>query len=436
MIWLRIVAFFAAYSAAIAALAPLDIGSSAGFVVQEADPNGSWILVIVFGSFLGAFVASAADRFGRRSVVLWSVASFAVLTGMSAAVTNNGVFQALQLLDRIFITSAYTVAIAIIAEESSAEGRGRAIGAITALSALGVALAFGYPAYGTALFGNRGLYLIGLAPLLLVLFASRVLGESRRFTELNLHANSPGGKRVILHKYRPQLVQVGLLFFSSHFASIGILTGWAYWAPRERGLPPASIARYFVAAYLAGAVGAYVAGRLQDRAGRRQVGIAFGVAATLFGALAFRAEGSPGLVIMLVLAAFFGLGSHAVSNAYASELFPTEIRASALGVSRAVFGTLGAITGPIAVSLLGDGNSDTLANRVWLVALGYLVVAGIVRLLPETAGRSLEEIAATAEIPAKVTAPYLYSHIPAPAPRSPIEPRRPQDEEIDELFRP
>ena len=106
----------------------------------------------------------------------------------------------------------------------------------------------------------------------------------------------------------------------------------------------------------------------------------------------------------MILAVFFGFGVNPVLAAVASELFPTSIRATAVGVVRSVFGTIGGIAGPVTVGILADPRVaerfptlpvlGDLGSSVSLAVLANIPAVLLLRALPETAGRELESITA------------------------------------------
>ena len=85
--------------------------------------------------------------------------------------------------------------------------------------------------------------------------------------------------------------------------------------------------------------------------------------------------------------AFFGTGFFSGFGAIASELFPTEIRATAMGLSYNVGRGLSAAA-PVVVGLLA--NRFGLGSAFFLQAAAFLAAALLALALPETRGRQLE----------------------------------------------
>jgi MFS family permease len=85
--------------------------------------------------------------------------------------------------------------------------------------------------------------------------------------------------------------------------------------------------------------------------------------------------------------AFFGTGFFSGFGAIASELFPTEIRATAMGLSYNLGRGISAVA-PVVVGLLA--NRFGLGSAFFLQAAAFLAAAVLALALPETRGRQLE----------------------------------------------
>lgn len=450
-ILLGLTAFFQAYDAAIATVALPDLADSFGVGADAGAAVNQTIVAIGLGALFAVFVATLADRIGRRKILIASTVVFALTTGATAAAGSLGVFQGLQFVARIFLTSAYLVALAVVAEEFPAERRGQGIGLITATSALGVAAALLYPVAADSVLGWRYLYLLGLTPVLIALLMASSLRETERWRSAGQNPRAPGVRRLLAGGRGTEMLQVGGLFFFTNFALLGATTWWAFFARREREFSDFRIGLFLVGAYALSTIGCLVAGRMQDRSGRRRTGSTFLLAGLVFGLLMFRVTATIPLFFAFAGAVFFGLGSSSVLNALAAELFPTESRVTALAVTRSMFGTLGAILGPLIVGAIAGAQNVPaagVANASVIATLMFIPALVILRSLPETAGRELEDILAADEIPESIELPYAFAtrvvqpQVPEPARRqteSPPEPseRRPAGEvRPEDLFPP
>lgn len=398
--------FFEGFDTAISAIALEDLARSFGRAVNRtADITGP-IIPVGLGALGALAVTMLGDRVGRRPLLIGTTFAYAIFTGLTATSQNLTQFVIFQFFARTFLLAEYATAIAMVSEEFPAARRGRALGILTALGALGlpVVAVLHLLVRNTAL-GWRLLYLVGLIPLVAVGLLRLKLKETQRWKVAR--AADTGIKRhqikdVLAPAYRPALRKVGGLYFFSHFALLGAVTWWPFYASVTLKFSAGAITSLLGLGYTLGISGYYVAGRLADRFGRRDTGTVFLLAGLVFGILVFQIKQPGPMFPALVLAVFFGFGINPILAAVASEMFPTKIRATALGLVRSVFGTLGGMLGPITVGLLADERAGRLfpslpfmgnmGNAVIIAAVMNVPAMFMLRSLPETAGLELESI--------------------------------------------
>ena len=99
------------------------------------------------------------------------------------------------------------------------------------------------------------------------------------------------------------------------------------------------------------------------------------------------------LTLALILGVFGASAVMPVLNAYTTELFPTELRSEAYAWSNNLIGRAGFLISPLLVGLAADavGWGPAVASTA---IFPILALVAILWLLPETAGRELEETAA------------------------------------------
>jgi putative MFS transporter len=400
LLWLLVsAAFFEGYDASILGLLLPNIQST--FHVSEA-VLGITRIPIELGLFVAFFVARLSDRIGRRPMLLWSVVGYTVFTALTALSWDIWSFAFFQFASRIFLGAEYAVGVTMIVEEFPAERRGRALGTL---------LTFG--AFGTIVVGVllgaglqdgplewRAFYLIGLLPLLVLSLYRRRIRETRRFLEVKAGRVAADPEPSMLEPWRPRyrrnLVLVGLMHTLRSIPLFGSTAWWAYYAERERGFSTGKVAVYIICAYGLGCAGYYVCGRAMERYGRRPTAMVYFAGGITFSIVVFQTTSTLVSFIGLLLAVFFGLGIGPVMSAFATELFPTEIRGQAAAWIRNIFEIAGYVFGPALVGILGDHTSGAIGNigdTVTVLMIIQIPALYLVwRFMPETKGKELEEI--------------------------------------------
>jgi putative MFS transporter len=287
----------------------------------------------------------------------------------------------------------------MVAEEFPPERRGRAVAILTAFGGLGVVvLAVLYRFFANTDLGWRGLYLVGVIPLLLVGLLRFKLRETSAWLEVRSEGAVPARvpfREVLTGPHRRDTLLVSAVYFFAHVGMIAGIAWFTLFAQQERGFSPGDVSTFLSIGYPLGIAGYFVAGWLLEKIGRRRTGVLFMLLGMVFGICLYQVTSKDLMFVFLVLSVFFGLGVTPILGAIVPELFPTEIRATAVALARSVFGTLGATLGPFSAWLLGDrsfGPAGSLANGVSLMILAYLPAALLLLKLPETRGRVLRHM--------------------------------------------
>lgn len=358
------------------------------------------------GQFVAFFVVLLADRIGRRPILLWSILGYTVFTTLTAASWNLWSFAVFQSGAQVFIGAEFGVAVTLMAEEVPAERRGRFLSWLLLVSPLGAVLAGLLVAVGFLHnpIGWRAFFLLAAIPLLVVTVARRQLHESRAFLQASQQRSRRPGRPLVRalrdglavwHRpSRPRVISVGTIAFLQGLASAAAVGWWTYYAEHERHFGTGTAGTFFAAAALV-SVGGYVAcGRIMDRFGRRPTAILYTLAAVTCSVITFQVVNRWVMLPFLIGTAFFGIGIAPVLSAFATELFPTAIRAQASAWIRNGFGNTGSVLGPTLVGILGASSAPfhSVGVAVTMLTLLFAFAAPIVAFsLPETRGTQLEE---------------------------------------------
>ena len=375
----------------------------------------------------------SADHFGRRGVMMVTVLGFTLANGLTAFATTTSEFVIAQFFARLFLTAEYALAVIIIGEEYPAALRGRAIAILTSLATVGVMvmakvqpfvllpegaegnwlhdLGTALVAGGSALLGRepgaeswRALYVLGALPLVLIFGLRFAMRETRRF-ELHArtrresdapaprladhlrHAATPWQKR-----YRRRTAVVALLWNCVHLVTAPSVVYWVIFAREDLGLSHADVGDIVFWGYGGGVAGHFVAGFLIDRVGRKLTCSGFYVLAALSIYLLYHVPTLLGQYVFMIATVFCFGAAMTATHVYASELFPTEIRATGYGWTTNFLGRVTEVLTPIAIGAL-IAPLGGIPGAIAVVAIGPVLGAVLVLLFaPETRGLTLEEV--------------------------------------------
>lgn len=387
-VFLSVANFFEGYDFfAITQLLP-SLRESFGISLREE----TWLVTFInFGTILAFLLVRRADRWGRKRVLSVTIAGYALFTFLSAWAPNALVFGALQMVARIFLIGEWATSMVVAAEEYPAERRGTVIGVVSAAAGLGSIVCAGVvPFLLNTPLGWRSVYLVGVVPLLLMMFARRGLRETKRFTEGSAGESSPPLWDVLRGPHRRRVLEMGAIWLLSYVCTNNAVTFWKDFALEERGLTHGQVGLVMTVAALVSMPLVFFAGRMLDVIGRRR-GAAVIYGATILGVLgAYTLSGLFPLMLSMTVG-IFGINSVlTVLNTFMTELFPTGVRGSAVALSNNLLGRIGYVFSPLLLGEMVDELGLGLPLRLSVVF--PLVALGLIFLwLPETNRGELEE---------------------------------------------
>jgi MFS transporter, putative metabolite:H+ symporter len=365
------------------------------------DPSqlGMALTFIFIGNLVAFLVLPLGDRFGRKNTLLWTVVLYAIFTGLSAFSRSLYDFAAYQFIGKVFLMTEYGLAMVIIAEEVPARYRTFAISAMVSLTFFGgLFSALALPIMMATAMGWRSMYLLGLIPIIIIFFMRFKMHETKRFTILK-EERARGIRRpedsywaVLTGQYRKYLILLMIIFACAQLVSYGTQSFLPLFLVNERGFTPKQVSSIYVIIILVGIVGYFVIGWLYDKLGRRWTG---GIFICVFAGVAAWAYNSAGYNSLLIAFGFFAFTQAAISpliNAYAAELFPTAMRSKAQGWISNGPGRLIVVLGPTIIGFMTLSLGSIGRSFTFLAVLPVVAGLIVIFLMPETKGKTLEEI--------------------------------------------
>lgn len=331
-----------------------------------------------------------ADRFGRRRMLSLSILTYSVFTfacGFSTTIAVLGVFR---LLVGLGMGGEWNSGSALVAETWPSEWRGRALGVVQSGWALGYAVAAVVTGVVLAHWNWHWVFFAGILPALAALWIQYGVPEPAMWQKHRGDAESVAAPKAAL--WRAAVPHLAALLAMNTF---GMFAWWGLfsWVPAYLQLPASQGGRDFqmfgatsflVTLNLVGMLPSYVLfGVLADRFGRKRIVVIYLALAALMVPL-FAAARQPGVILVsATLAAFFGTGFFAGSSILGNELFPTPIRATALGVSYNVARGISAFA-PLIIGRLGEAHGLSGAFIACGIAFAFAALSAL--WVPETHG--------------------------------------------------
>ncbi|MEM7144695.1 MAG: sugar porter family MFS transporter [Verrucomicrobiota bacterium] len=407
------------------------------FVVDDFHLSGFFKDAVVSASLLGAMFGAItggklADRFGRRRIVMLGAIIGALGAACAACSPNPAALLTSRIIVGISIGTLTCVTPLFIAEISPSQLRGR-LGSL-----FSVALTCGLLSAYLSDFSLRGvdhdwrwMFALGIVPASLLVIVLIALPESPRWLVAHNRINQA---RSILQRiagspdvdadlnqiqaaltnqksrwtdlvsplYRKALLAGVGVAVTRHATGVAIATFWAPQIFKIAGFGSRSVELLgTVGVGLAFVVFGLVGLWLVDRLGRRPLmlgGLLGMVLALATLALLFRspemsgASGKLAVVAFMIFVAAFTAGPGVVVFLLVSEILPLQIRALGMGIANvALWGIylLSTMTFPMLLSVAGDSGAF-----LSYAAIGTLAWLFIFFVIPETKGRTLEDIEA------------------------------------------
>jgi MFS transporter, putative metabolite:H+ symporter len=418
--------FFDAFdSLTIAFVLPVLVGlwaltpSDAGFLISAG----------YIGQLIGAFLFSmAAERFGRRQALAWSIWIVALFSCTSAFAWNYVSFFAFRLFQGVGLGGEVPVAATYLNEISQSRIRGRLVILLQSAFALGILVCSLVAVWLVPHFGWQSMFILGTVPVILAIALRKLLPESPRWlasqgrigeaeenmlrieqTVMHSSGQLPPPANVVSvpmierksswlellsPEYRLRTICTSVAMLCTNLTGYGLLS-WmptiyrtVYKLPVQEALAVSLIG--FAAVFLGG----IVLSLFIDKVGRRpSFVVGFSGSALPLAVLYFVAQtASLNTVIALVSVGLFFITFLLTGGyLYAAEIYPTRIRALGTGLASAWF-RIGSILGPTVVGLLLTFGT---INTVFLFFAASALVGALMVAFSfvETKGRVLEELA-------------------------------------------
>ncbi|AGB71473.1 major facilitator superfamily (MFS) transporter [Rhizobium tropici CIAT 899] len=321
---------------------------------------------------LGALIFGlAADRFGRRTILMVDVLLYSVfefLTGFSTGLT---MFLVLRALFGVAMGGEWGVGASLVMETIPEDSRGLVSGILQAGYPSGYLIASIVFFLLFPIIGWRGMFFVGAVPALLVLYIRRNVEESPAFLQRQAKPQRPF--LTVLRENIPLFLWAVLLMTAFNFFSHGTQDLYPTFLETQRQYDSYTVGAIAIVYNIGAIVGGLTFGALSQRWGRRRTIVIAALLAIPVAPLWVWGHGPVMLAIGAFLMQLFVQGAWGIVPVHLNELSPDEVRGTFPGFAY----QLG--------NLLASGNASIQAGlaKQWGgdYALALLIVACIVAVV-------------------------------------------------------
>ena len=361
------------------------IGAGLGLTPAQGT---SLVTATLVGAVAGGIVfGMLSDRLGRVRVLTWTIAMFAMFTGLCALAHGYWDLLAYRVIAGMGLGGEFGIGMALAAEAWPAAKRARA----SSLVGLGwqsgvLAAALLTPLLLPAI-GWRGMFAVGMLPAAAAYFIRKDLQEPPLFQKRGRRTGA--ALKLLVADAATARISLGMVILCGvqNFGYYGMMI----WLPNYLGtrfnFGLTRSAAWTAVTILGMAVGIYVFGQVADRLGRRPAFIGWMLGAAVVVVVYSRLTDPAALLIGGAVMGFFVNGMLGGYGALMSELYPGAARATAqnllFNLGRAIGGF-----GPVAIGTIASAHGFDAAIAL-LAALYALDIAAMWALIPERKGAAL-----------------------------------------------
>lgn len=415
--------------------------------MSKATAGSLGTLTLLASGIGGVLFGFVADRIGRKQALMASILTYSICSFASGLATSILMLAGARFVLGLGMGGEWNTGATLVAETWPTELRAKAISIVQSSWAIGFAVAALVAGPVSRYFGWRAVFFVGILPALATLWIQRSVPESEMWREhsgaktMSPRMPSRGAQAPLFHgddgasstnpmedRMSPLLatsgrsgapINAGALDRTSHVPTIAIFRapylrytialllfnffslfawwGLFTWIPPYLSLPVEQGGRGFgvlgmtalmVVLNLFGMFPGYLSfGWVADHLGRRNAFLIYTLLAAALIPLYAAAREQGALLLVGTLVAFFGTGIFSGSGIMGSEIFPTSVRARALGFTYNGARTMSSLA-PLVIGRVGQ--TKGLSWAFYLCAAGYLLAALMTTQLPETKGKMLE----------------------------------------------
>ncbi len=350
----------------------------------------------------GVIFGILSDRFGRKSVLQWTILTYSIGTFLCGLASSIEVLLIFRIITGLGVGGEWATGQTYVGESFPPKVRGK-YGAVMQTGApFGILLASLVGGFVTPEIGWRSSFFLSILPALLVIFIRKRLPESDIWLERKRLIRE-GTLETIASEKKSKFIQLFSPAYRKMFSKSLILATFdmsAYWFTyswlpgylnQQRHFTTAKSAVLMLITQAGGLIGYLTFGITADKIGRRPAysiySFIMAVGLVMITLMWDVIVVYPSLVLIFMFLVGFGTGMFGGYGPLFSELFPTSIRNTAMGSAFNLARGVQFFT-PIIIALIAQQYG--LGGGISLAALFALLTGAWIWVFPETRGRKLD----------------------------------------------
>jgi MFS family permease len=361
-------------------------------------------LTLLASGIGGVFFGFLADRIGRKRALMLSILTYSVCSFFSGLSTTVTMLAVCRFILGLGMGGEWNTGATLVAETWPDELRAKAIAIVQSSWAIGYALAALVAGVVLRYANWRFVFFVGILPAIVTLWIrnrvpeSQMWMEHRRLTQdQQLEPQGTQGNDSFSAIFRAPYRKSTLVLLLLNFFGLFAWWGMFIWIPPYLSLPIAQGGRGFsvmrtatllIVLNLLGMFPGYISfGWVADHFGRRKSFALYLFAAAVLVPIYAIARSPSALLVLGTMVAFFGTGFFSGSGLIGSEIFPTRLRARALGFTYNGARAMSCVS-PWIIGWVGQ--SQGLSSAFYLCGGAFFLASVMATQLPETKGKKLE----------------------------------------------
>ena len=360
---------------------------------------GSSLAATAIGGVIFGFLC---DHFGRKLILQMTILIYSIGTFLSGLAPSLELLMIFRIITGMGVGGEWATGQTYIGETFPAKMRGR-YGAVMQTGApIGIALAAVVGGYIEPHIGWRYCFFFSILPALIIIFIRRSLPESdlwaekRKLSKKQKEAGqdivSEGKLKILLSRKHRKLFILALILaifdMSAYWFTYSWLPGYLH---HERNMPIVKSTSWMLITQLGGLIGYSTFGFVSDSTGRRPAYSIYSVVMALglimITLLWETIAAYPFVILFFMFIVGFGTGMFGGYGPLFSELFPTNIRSTAMGSAFNLARGIQFFT-PVIISVVALKYG--LSGGISLAALFAILTGAWIWTFPETKGKKLD----------------------------------------------